>query len=79
MDSITSLELGERINIQSPNYPDNYGSLTSCTISINSSDILVLQFHYMYIEGHSDYCFDYLSVNDKKYCGYSNVRSLFLL
>jgi hypothetical protein len=82
MDSITSLELEESINIQSPDYPDNYGSSEKCTISINSSDILVLQFHDIDIYGVSGSCYegyDYLSVNDIKYCGNSIVRSLFLL
>ena len=80
MDSLTSLELEDSINIQSPNYPELYESFESCTISINSSDLLVLQFHdidiYMQSSGS---CYDYISVNDIKYCGNSIVRSLFLL
>ena len=80
MDSITSLELGESINVQSPNYPEDYPSFTSCTIWIDSSDMLVLQFHDIDIEGKPMlYSYGYLAVNNKLYNGNSIVRSLFML
>jgi len=76
MNSITSLELGGSINVQSPYYPEDYSSFESCTILINSSEILVLQFYDIDIEDSSSgSCLDYLSVNDIKYCGSSIVRS----
>ena len=76
--SSTSLKDGQSISIHSPRYPNNYDGGRSCTRTITSEQILVLTFHDMELEksSSSGKCYDYISVDNVKFCGNSFVSLL---